>query len=97
MNSFNNYFILLIIIVIGSNSCSDNIKDQDKNVIIIENAEFRLSIGKDARVMSLLHKPTGQECLQKGIHSPLCSLTQYRPYENELQLKFPAAQDRIAS
>ncbi len=90
MKSFINYFLFLMLILMSSDSCSDNTRGQKKNDIVLENAEFRLTIGNDAHVVSLIHKSTGQECLQKGVRTPFCALTQYRPYENELQLRFPA-------
>lgn len=58
--------------------------------VIIENAEMRLVIGKDGRARSLMHKPTGQECLEADADLPVCAITQYRPYDNENFLMFPA-------
>ena len=63
--------------------------DRDSN-IVIENKELCLVIGRDGVSKSLLHKPTGQECLIPDSHVPLCSITQYRPYDNENFLMFPA-------
>ena len=34
--------------------------------ILLENACFRLEIGEDAIVKSLLHKESGQQCLAEG-------------------------------
>lgn len=58
--------------------------------VIIENTEMRLVIGCDGISKSLLHKPTGQECLDAEEELPVCALTQYRPYDNENFLMFPA-------
>jgi hypothetical protein len=58
--------------------------------IVIENVEMRLLISPDGKAISLKHKPTGQECLQKGAEMPICTLTEYRPYDNELFLIYPA-------
>jgi hypothetical protein len=58
--------------------------------VVIENGEMRLIIGSDARARSLVHKPTGEECLDVSIPVPAFTLTQYRPYNNELQLAMPA-------
>ncbi len=58
--------------------------------IVIENAEMRLVVGADASARSLIHKASGQECLMKGVEIPLFSITQYRPYDNEIQLAYPA-------
>ncbi len=58
--------------------------------VTIENREMRLTLGDDSRAVSLVHKATGQECLAPGINEPAFSLTQYRPYDNEVQLAYPA-------
>jgi hypothetical protein len=63
--------------------------DQTGNPIVIENAEMRLIISSNGTARSLVHKPTGQECLAKS-PIPVFSLTQLRPYDNELQLSYPA-------
>src|ERR1700722_15130515 len=62
----------------------------DADAIVLENAEVRLVIGADATARSLLHKPTGQECLASGAVVPMFNVTNYRPYDNELQLAYPA-------
>ena len=58
--------------------------------IVLENSDFRLVIGEDGRARSLVHKGTGQECLEPLAAVPMFTLTQYRPYDNELQLAYPA-------
>ena len=58
--------------------------------IVLENRQARLIIGPDGTARSLRHKDTGQECLAPGSATPAFSVTQYRPYENELQLRYPA-------
>jgi len=63
----------------------------DKDAIVLENAEMRLAINSRASAQSLIHKPTGQECLaERGGDAPMFTLTQYRPYINEVQLAYPA-------
>lgn len=64
--------------------------EEGKDTVIIENREMRLVLGKDGYARSLIHKPTGQECLAPDIRLPICALTQYRPYDNENFLMFPA-------
>ena len=59
------------------------------NDIIIENALLRLVIGSDCTAKSLVHKPTGEECLAEGIVLPLFSVTQDRPFNNEIKLSYP--------
>ena len=58
--------------------------------IVLENRQARLIIGPEGTARSLWHKGTGQECLAPGTATPVFSVTQYRPYENELQLRYPA-------
>ncbi len=62
----------------------------DAENIVLENAEMRLAINPNGSAESLIHKPTGQECLAKGADAPMFTVTQYRPYDNELQLSYPA-------
>jgi hypothetical protein len=74
-----------------SSTVSSNPAPQiDADAIVLENAEMRLVIGADATARSLLHKPTGQECLASGALVPMFNVTNYRPYDNELQLAYPA-------
>ncbi len=70
---------------VGANRPSGN-----EDGIAVENADLRLLLGGDGQVRSLLHKPSGQECLFAGAGAAAFSITQNRPYNNELQLKYPA-------
>ncbi|HZK95277.1 MAG TPA: hypothetical protein VFC67_13800 [Prolixibacteraceae bacterium] len=90
MKAFTKYLFSALFVSLFFYSCSDKSNTAGKNNVVIENAEFRLIIGSDAKAVSLFYKPTGQECLQKGIHTPVFSLTQYRPYDNEIFLTYPA-------
>ena len=54
--------------------------------IILENGVFRLVIGEDAVAKSLVLKGTGEELLAKGNDLPFFSVTQERPYNNEIKL-----------
>jgi len=63
--------------------------------ITIENAEMRLVIAPDGSAKSLFHKRSGQECLLAPAGEPMFTLTQYRPYDNELQLAYPARTTRF--
>jgi len=60
--------------------------------IILENSRFRLTVGKNAIVRSLIHKESGQECLDLSEPVPLCTVTQDRPYHNEIKLSHLCAQ-----
>lgn len=65
--------------------------------VVIENAQIRLTISPDGYAESLIHKPTGQECLDTGTVVPLCAVTEYRPYDNELFLTYPAKSKTFGS
>lgn len=58
--------------------------------VVIENREMRLVLRGTGSPASLLHKPTGQECLDTKARVSAFTLTQYRPLDNELQLAYPA-------
>lgn len=62
----------------------------EMSAVVLENPEMRLVIGEDGWARSLVHKVSGQECLANGLHVPMFTVTQYRPYDNELQLSYPA-------
>lgn len=57
--------------------------------IIIENKELCLTLGEDCIAKSLICKKTGEECLMQGEDLPLFSLTEDRPYNNEIKLAHP--------
>ncbi len=57
--------------------------------IILENDGFRLEIGADAIVKSLIHKKDGIQCIREEMQIPLLSVTQDRLYNNELKLAYP--------
>lgn len=83
-----NSFILAILLFSFTTYAQD---------IVIENADCRLVIGRDGKALSLIHKASGQECLQKGEETPVFAITQYTPYDNELQLKYPAKEKTFAA
>lgn len=58
--------------------------------VVIENAAVRLVIGADGAARSLIHKSTGEECLAAEVRTPICAITQYRSYDNENFLIYPA-------
>lgn len=57
--------------------------------IILENSSFRLEIGPDCIAKSLVIKATGEECLKQGENISLFSVTQERPFNNEMKLAHP--------
>jgi hypothetical protein len=57
--------------------------------VIIENDEMRLVISKDGLAKSLLYKPGNIECLIDGKKVPVSTITEPRPYQNEIKLAYP--------
>lgn len=59
------------------------------NGIIIENDKFCLRLNNNCVAESLICKENGEECLAKGNEMALFSLTEERPYNNEIKLAYP--------
>ena len=57
--------------------------------IVVENARFRLVVGADAIAKSLVSKATGEELLELRDPTPFFSVTQDRPFNNEIKLVHP--------
>ena len=57
--------------------------------IAFENRNFRFVLGDDATAKSLVVKATGEEMLVPGERLPFCTVTQPRPFNNELKLAYP--------
>ncbi len=57
--------------------------------VVLENMDCRLTVGDDACVKSLVLKENGEECISAGQKMPLLSVTQDRPFDNELKLIHP--------
>lgn len=57
--------------------------------IVLENAKARFVIGADGIARSLVVKKTGVELLDPSEERPVFSVTQDRPFNNELKLVFP--------
>lgn len=96
MERYLTNLILIFIAILGTTSTSPG-KEKQTGSIVVENAEMRLVIGSNAKAVSLIHKATGQECLYPGLDMPVFSLTQSRPYDNELQLTYPAKSKTFAA
>ena len=60
-----------------------------KDDVILDNAGFRLVISSNAVAKSLKIKGTGEEMLKKGQNIPLFTVTQERPFDNEVKLENP--------
>ncbi len=57
--------------------------------IIIENEAFRLELTPQCVAKSIICKETGEECLEQNKNIPFFSLTENRPYNNEIKLAYP--------
>ena len=57
--------------------------------ISMETSSFRLVLGDDAVARSLVLKETGENLLDNRERLPFFSVTQTRPFDNELKLAFP--------
>lgn len=90
-------FLLTLLFVIIAGFVSAKEKCKRPTEISIENAEMRLVIGSTGKAISLIHKKTGQECLEKGADVPVFALTEHRPYDNELFLTYPAKSRTFAA
>lgn len=59
--------------------------------IVLENEASRLVLSEEGYALSLWDKKADRECLDvKPAALPFCTLTQYRPYDNENFLMYPA-------
>ncbi len=81
-------FCLLALMSITWMSCTQSTTN-DKDDIVIENEQVKLIIRSDGTSRGLLFKPAKEECLIPGENVPLFSVTQERPYHNEIKLSHP--------
>ena len=79
-------FLVALSIPMTQGCASRQTKD---NGIVLETETFKLVIGKDAIPQSLVVKRTNEEMLLKGTKLPLFSITQERPFNNEIKLQHP--------
>lgn len=88
-----NFLILMsinIIVNLAVVACSDkSVQKVNENDIVLENEQFKLTIGSNAIAKSLILKSNGEECLMPGENMAIFSVTQERPYHNELKLGHP--------
>lgn len=68
-----------------------------EHTIAFENDRFTLLVGTDARAKGLLLKPTGEDCLDHTEEIALFSLTEDRPYNNEIKLAHPNKRTAFAA
>lgn len=61
----------------------------EKKPIVLENDIFRLVLSPCGEAESLILKSNGEECLRIEEKLPFFSLTEERPYNNEIKLAYP--------
>jgi hypothetical protein len=86
MKRFFKLLLTLAGIIIISSCNKNKIINED---VIIENDQVKLIIAKDGFAKSLLYKPTNTECLIHGKKIPISTITEPRPYQNEIKLAYP--------
>ena len=78
----------LILVVAGALAGCNGKPGTNTNDIVLENDQMKLVISPDGYARSLISKGSGTECLS-GKRIPLCTITQDRPYQNEIKLAYP--------
>src|SRR4030066_2073636 len=83
-------FFLLFLISAGIfiTSCVEK-NPEINDDIIIENDQMKLVISGDGIAKSLIYKPANTECLIQGKKIPVSTITEPRPYQNEVKLAYP--------
>ncbi|MEN6353473.1 MAG: hypothetical protein ABFD02_08465 [Bacteroidales bacterium] len=69
-------------------SCADKTVNNTDDVVI-ENDQMKLVITSDGIAKSLIYKPGNIECLIQGKKVPVSTITEPRPYQNEVKLAYP--------
>lgn len=59
-----------------------------ENNIIIENDYLKLTLNENCCATSLICKETGEECIDTSVSVPFFSITEERPYNNEIKLAY---------
>ncbi|MFA7493476.1 MAG: hypothetical protein WCZ43_08175 [Proteiniphilum sp.] len=89
----NNYAIIIPLLLCFHILCGGRLSAMKSQLpeIVIENKDARLILYGDGRAKSLLHKATGEECLDLGNNDKsIFALVEYRPYATELMLTYSA-------
>ena len=58
-------------------------------MLVFENEVFCLKLNDNCCAESLMNKRTGEECLKQGQNIPFFSISEQRPYNNEIKLAYP--------
>ena len=76
-------FIALLLPLLDGCSGHQDLNDS----FVLETETFRLTLGKDAIAKSLVIKSNNEEMLVKDSDIPLFTVTQERPFNNEIKLQ----------
>ncbi|NMC37522.1 MAG: hypothetical protein GYA41_04275 [Bacteroidales bacterium] len=87
-------FLILISAVILSCSRTGERITRD---ITIENEQVKLVISPEGFARSLTYKPSKTECLIKDKKIPFSTITEERPYQNEVKLAYPTKKTTFKS
>ncbi len=79
----------LCITMISCTTTSIKTAENNNNDIVIENDQVKLIIGSNGLAKSLVYKPTNEECLVTDQDIAAFTITQERPYNNEVKLAHP--------
>ena len=77
-------------------SCSDT-GQKITSDIIIENELVKLVISPEGFARSLVYKPSKTECLIRNKTIPFSTITEERPYQNEVKLAYPTKRTTFKS
>lgn len=89
----NRYKIIIPLLIGFYILCSIRLfaLESEQSEIVIENKEMRFVLYDNGKPKSLVHKETGQECLDLGNREKsIFALIEYRPYATELMLTYSA-------
>lgn len=67
----------------------------EETKVIFENDVFRLVLTSDCIAQSLTLKSNGEECICTSEKQPVFSLTEERPYNNEIKLAYPTKRTKF--
>jgi hypothetical protein len=82
------FVLLMLSMSISLSTCIKTAKDNHDD-IVLENDQFKMVIGTDGTSRSLVFKPGNTECLIEGKKVAISTITEPRPYQNEIKLAYP--------
>ncbi|HQJ83049.1 MAG TPA: hypothetical protein PLM01_11135, partial [Bacteroidales bacterium] len=86
MKQLSLLFLIAGFVLTTACNQKNSVSDGD---IIIENDQARLVISADGTTKSLVYRPGKTECLIQGGKIPFSTITEPRPYQNEVKLAYP--------